>query len=87
MSSEEKSNEDSSFIASFPDTQNAIAFHGSGGMRIQLDIPENQIGEASKLLLWRERALRVVVRPERIGYQREHSDRTISRSKAKKRNG
>jgi len=51
------------FIASFPGTQSAISFHGSGGMRIQLDIPENQIGEAAKLLMWREQLLNIVVSP------------------------
>lgn len=32
-------------------------------MRIQLDIPENQLGEATQLLLWREQLLRVYVEP------------------------
>lgn len=63
MSSEEKSSDISEFIASFPDVQSAITFHGSGGMRIQLDIPENQIGEAAKLLMWREQLLRVTIVP------------------------
>ena len=53
----------SEFVASFPSTQSAITFHGAGGMRIQLDIPENQIGEAAKLLMWREQLLRITVVP------------------------
>ena len=81
----EKSNEWAEFIASFPDIQSAITFHGSGGMRIQLDIPENQVGEAAKLLMWREKALRIVVAPE-LGYEWQQDVRTISRTTAKKRN-
>ena len=54
-----------SFLAAFPSIQTALKVHGSGnGMRIQLDIPESEMGEAAKLLLWRQRVLRVTVEPE-----------------------
>jgi hypothetical protein len=56
-------NEQAIFLASFPNTQSAITFHGAGGMRIQLDIPESEIGEAAQVLMWRERLLRVVIAP------------------------
>ena len=36
-------------------------------MRIQLDIPESEMGEAAKLLLWRQMVLRVTVGPEKRG--------------------
>jgi hypothetical protein len=55
-----------SFLAAFPSIQTAIKVHGnSEGMRIQLDIPESEMGEAAKLLLWRQRVLRVTIEPER----------------------
>ena len=57
--------ESASFLAAFPSIQTAIKVHGSGnGMRIQLDIPESEMGEAAKLLLWRQMVLRVTVGPE-----------------------
>ena len=54
-----------SFLAAFPCIQSAIKVYGDKqGMRIQLDIPESEMGEALKLLMWRERVLRVTVEPE-----------------------
>ena len=54
-----------SFLASFPAIQTAIKIHGDGnGMRIQFDIPESEMGEAAKLLMWRQMVLRVTVEPE-----------------------
>jgi hypothetical protein len=38
-------------------------------MRIQLDIPESEMGEAAKLLLWRQMVLRITVEPEASGQQ------------------
>jgi len=50
------------FLASFPPIQSAIKITGNGdGMRIQLDIPESEMGNAARLLLWRGVALRVTV--------------------------
>jgi hypothetical protein len=53
---------------------------GGDGMRVQLDIPESEMGEAVKLIAWRQRVLIVTIRPE------QDHDRTISRTKAKRRN-
>ena len=54
-----------SFLAAFPCIQSAIKVYGDRqGMRIQFDIPESEMGEALKLLMWRERVLRVTVEPE-----------------------
>lgn len=56
------SQEKTTFLASFPPIQTAIKVHGSGdGMRIQLDIPESEMAEALKLLMWRESVLKVTV--------------------------
>jgi len=53
------------FLASFPAIQSAIKVYGDRqGMRVQLDIPESEMGEALQLLAWRERVLRVTVEPE-----------------------
>ena len=52
------------FLASFPPIQSAIKITGDGnGMRVQLDIPETQMGEGVKLLAWRQKVLRVTVEP------------------------
>ena len=60
-----------SFLAAFPSIQTALKIHGNGnGMRIQLDIPESEMGEAAKLLLWRQRVLRIRVEPEVDGQQK-----------------
>lgn len=53
------------FLAHFPEIQSAIQIHGRGdGMRIQLEIPENQMGNAADLLLWRRMVLKVTVVPD-----------------------
>ena len=55
------------FLAAFPAIQSAIKVYGDRqGMRVQLDIPESEMGEALKLLMWRERVLRVTVEPEQV---------------------
>jgi len=52
------------FIASFPPIQSAIKIAGNGdGMRVQLDIPESEMGEAVKLLQWREVLLQIRIEP------------------------
>ena len=48
------------FRASFPPIMSAIRT-GSDGMRIQLDIPEVDMGEAVKLLTMRGKRLRVTI--------------------------
>lgn len=55
------------FRAVFPSTQSALRFHGDGGLRIQLDIPESEVSGTVALLAWRQRVLVVTVRPEREG--------------------
>ena len=50
------------FRASFPPIMSAIRT-GSDGMRIQLDIPEVDMGEAVKLLTMRGKVLRVTIEP------------------------
>jgi len=50
------------FVAAFPAIQGAIRITGDGnGMRIQLDIPEIEMGQAARLILMREKALKVTV--------------------------
>ena len=57
--------EAASFLAAFPCIQSAIKVYGDKqGMRVQLDIPESEMAEALKLLMWREQVLRVTVEPE-----------------------
>lgn len=57
------------FLASFPAIQSAIKVYGDKqGCRIQLDIPESEMGAAIELLLWRERVLEITVRPCAGGY-------------------
>jgi len=61
------------FRAAFPAIMTAIKICGDGtGMRIQLDIPESEMAEALKLLMWRERVLVVSVEPEN-DYARDSS--------------
>lgn len=50
------------FLASFPSVMSAIKVTGDGsGMRIMLDIPESEMAEAIKLMLYRQITLRVTV--------------------------
>ena len=51
------------FTATFPGTQSAISMHGNGGMRIQLEIPDSELGQAALLLMWRNKNLKVTVEP------------------------
>lgn len=73
------------FLASFPTIQTAIKVAGDGsGMRIQLDIPETEMAEAIKLLLYRQCAIRVTVEP----HEQEattNTARTPKRTSAKRR--
>jgi len=51
------------FLASIPPLQSAIQVHGGGdGMRIKLEIPETEMGNAVELLTMRGVVLRVTVR-------------------------
>ena len=53
------------FTATLPPLLSAIRISGDGGCRIMLDVPESEMGEAVKLLMWRQMPLRVTVEPER----------------------
>lgn len=48
------------FLASFPPIQSAIK-RGQDGMRIQLDIPESEMGNAVQLIAMMNTVLRVTV--------------------------
>ena len=48
------------FLASIPPIMSGIKT-GGDGMRFQLDVPENQMGEAANLLAMRGKVLRVTV--------------------------
>jgi hypothetical protein len=37
---------------------------GKDGMRIQLDVPESELAAALRLVMWRDRVLRITVEPE-----------------------
>ncbi len=56
------------FIATFPPIQSAIKI-GQDGMRIQLDVPENQLGNAIELLAWRDRILEISIKPAMINME------------------
>lgn len=51
------------FIASLPDIQTAIKIGGDGSTRLQLDIPENEIANAVKLVMLKGKAFKVVLEP------------------------
>ena len=62
------------FRAAFPSIHSAIKIKGSGdGMRIQFDIPESDMGEAVKLLQWRQTVLVVTVEPEKADDRRKET--------------
>ncbi len=82
------------FLASMPPIQSAIRVTGDGsGMRLQIDIPETEMAEAVKLLLYRQIPFRVTVEP----YEQEKpqtgidagtaGNRPLKRSTAKRRTG
>ena len=52
-----------SFLASLPPIQGAIRV-GQDGMRLQFDVPEIEIGNAIRLVTWREKVLRIRIKPE-----------------------
>lgn len=75
-----------SFVAFMPAIQTAIQVHGNrDGMRVQLDIPESELGTAARLLLWRGKGLKVTVEPvkqvETGGQTRDVSTRTERKSR------
>lgn len=71
------------FRASFPPIQGAIRRSGdSGGMRIQLDIPESDMAQAVLLLAMVQQRLRITVEVDDDSNGR---DRTVKRTAAKRR--
>ena len=56
--------ESATFRASFPPILSAIRMAGDGGMRVMLDVPESDMPEALKLLMWKGQVLIVTVGPE-----------------------
>ena len=52
------------FRATFPPILSAIRMAGDGGMRLMLDVPESDMPEALKVLMWREQVLKVTVGPD-----------------------
>ncbi len=62
------------FDASIPPIMTGIKT-GGDGMRVQFDIPENQMGEGAKLLAMRGKRLRVTV--EVIHNEQENAGRKI----------
>jgi hypothetical protein len=55
------SNDTLEFLASIPGTQTAIQVHGSGGMRIVLDIPDKEVGNAIKIMMMTKHVLKVTI--------------------------
>lgn len=56
--------EQAQFRASLPSILSAIKVSGDGGLRLQLDVPDSDMAEALRLLLWRECVLIVTVKPD-----------------------
>mgnify|MGYP001616955387 CR=1 FL=1 len=76
-----------SFLATFPMIQTAIKVDGSGGMRIQLDIPETQMANAVRLLALRQCIIQVTVEKYEQTQANSGGDRTPRRAAAKRRIG
>ena len=55
------------FRATLVPGRNSIGLSGDGGARIHFDIPDTDMAEALRLLLWRDRVMVVTVRPEEAG--------------------
>ena len=62
------------FLASFPPIQSAIKRTGNGdGMRVQLDIPETEMGEGIKLFGMTGQRLKVII--EVVDDERRNADK------------
>ena len=57
--------ESATFRATIPPILSAIRMAGDGGMRVMFDIPESDLPEALKLLMWKGQVLIVTVGPEK----------------------
>lgn len=50
------------FLASLPPIQSALSVSGNeSGGRLKLDIPESELAEAIKVMLWRGKCFRVTL--------------------------
>jgi hypothetical protein len=63
VSKTKPSTEAVTFLASMPDVLSQMKI-GKDGMRIQLDVPESELAAALRLVMWRDRVLRITVEPE-----------------------
>ena len=64
------------FLGSFPPIGSAIKVSGNGdGMRIQIDVPESEMGNALKLLLLRECVLEVTIKQADDRQNRQQNSR------------
>lgn len=52
------------FKGSFPAIQSAIKIDGSGGARIQIEIPESEVGNFIRAMTWRGKVLVITMEPE-----------------------
>ena len=55
------------FRATLPPILSAIRMAGDGGMRVMFDVPESDMPEALKLLMWKGRVWKVTIEPETDG--------------------
>lgn len=55
--------ESCTFRASLPPILSAMKVAGDGGARIQFDVPDSDLAEALKVLLWRDKILRITIEP------------------------
>ena len=51
------------FEASFPPIQSAIKLDGRDGARIQLDIPESEMSNFIKAIMWKGKPLKITIEP------------------------
>lgn len=58
----DKLSDETTFKAHFPNSLQAVQVHGGGGMRIILEIPESELGNAIDLVRWRNDVLQVTVK-------------------------
>ena len=66
-------NDKISFIATLPPIQSAMNVSGNGdGMRVKLDIPQAEIGNAIRLTLYQNTAFRVTIEPIDDGNADKH---------------
>lgn len=62
------------FECIIPDTATAIQVHGGGGARLRFDVDESNLPEALKLVMWRQKLLKVTVELSDAGNARNHAE-------------